>query len=161
MSELTAIDDAQDALLALLQEALAESGSEGIVAGGRLSIGWPPNGPEQIWQSEGDWMWIAEAIDDWTLDWPDLPTGRHSESFTLTVTIIAVRPGDASYVEARDRALELARVVSNAIGADFTLGGKVVEVHPSGGRTAGGKTGDGKRAAQVDLNIKVSAYPAD
>ena len=160
----TCIDAAQDALLSALRDALSDSGSgldpDNLVDAGRIGLGWPVHGPDELWSSSGDWVWITESVEDWTMDWSDLPSGNHSEDFTLTVTVAAVRPKDDSFRGARDRCIEIVRAVGAVLASDPRLGGAVLEAHPAGGRMSGGRTDKG-RVAQVDLAIRVSAYPAD
>lgn len=121
-----------------------------------LEIGWPPGGPgsEQVW--------ISGRVEGWDQQWettgpatgPD--AADREETFTLKVICLVSMAG-ASYLEARDRALELAAEVARAVLSDDRLGGAVFESNIAGGRLDEGVIPQGRHVA-AELDIFCRAY---
>lgn len=100
----------QDALAVLL------NAKTEIRAIGGAVVGYPIGGPGQ------EAVWVSGSVDDWQQDWLLSNMTVKDESFVLAVRIV-VSMTTADYTVVRGRLSTLMHAVTNAVAADWSIGG--------------------------------------
>ena len=111
MSKRTQAWAAQDGLLELLQ---AQTWPGNL----RPSLGTPAS-------MERDTVWVSGEVDDWNAEYRVSGLAQKDETFVLRVHCLVTRL--ESFVELRAGLEALGALVEDAIGADYTLGGSVMQ----------------------------------
>lgn len=133
-------------LAAAIQDHLATTIAAELPADVPCSAGYPAGGVT------AEAVWIAG---DLSATYPGAISGgaQRDEAGTVTVRVLVKMTG-ADYGPARDRALELAGAVEDAISGDPTLGGIVAEAHVSS--ATGQEAVPDERSREYGVSLVVS-----
>lgn len=106
---------------------------------------------------EHDLVWVAGRIDDIANEYRVSGLGAVDERFTLNVHVFSRRRG--TLADVRDRAVELADAVDDALTADPTLGGTVMLATVVRRTAEESIDEDGRaRGFLISLYVECSAY---
>lgn len=138
--------DAQDALYALVSDAVTLHPREG-----QVTLGNPIGDllPENVW--------VSGQVDDWTTDYRVSGLGAKDETFTLRVSIAVIRLG-TEYLTARDRVNEIAQTIEQALHANPTLSNTVMLAKISSFRLEDTLVDERRRGVGLNIYVTCQAW---